>query len=57
VTALNFGREPVDEEVSLSAVSEGELSDGLEGRELGRLQGGRLVVKLAPHQGRSLLIR
>ena len=57
VTALNFGREPVDETVTLSGVRSGPIVDMVAERLEGDLpESGELRVELEPFEGRSLRI-
>jgi trehalose synthase len=57
VTALNFGQGKIEEEVTLSSVSEGKLREELSGKELGELVGGKLGLKLAPLSAQVIVIR
>ncbi len=59
VTALNFGRTPVREAVTIkTAPAGGTVTDLLAGKPPGRLGAGRrLSLTLGPHEGQVLLIR
>ncbi len=58
VTALNFGRRAVNEEVTIDAAPRSAtITDLLEGKPDGRLAGKRLTLALAPLQGRALVLR
>ena len=59
ITALNFGRTPVRETVTIkTAPPAGAVTDLLAEKALGTLgAGGRLPLALGPHEGQVLLIR
>lgn len=57
VTALNFGRRPIDELVTLAGVAPGPITDMLSGTAAGRLgAGGQLQISLGGYAGAALLI-
>jgi trehalose synthase len=57
VTALNFGAAPVDETIVLEGVPAGAVVDMLTDAQEGDLAAdGRLTIRLAGYQGKSLLI-
>lgn len=58
VTALNFGRAPIDESVHIERAPAGaSVLDLIENRLVGNLQGKALAVALGPHQGEAVLLR
>lgn len=57
VTALNFGRTPIDETVTIAAAPDAaNATDLLETRPAEKLAGKRLHLKLAAHEGSALRI-
>ena len=58
VTALNFGRTAVNEAVAIKDARDGARAvDLLADEPAGTIEGKRLVLKLAPLEGRVLLIK
>jgi trehalose synthase len=58
VTALNFGKTPIQESVAIEAVTaDAGVTNLLEEKSAGKLAGKRLALSLAPHQGQVLLIK
>ena len=58
VTALNFGKKPVKESVAIASAPQGSaVTDLLEGKAAGKLDGKRIALDLQPHQGKVLLIK
>ena len=56
VTALNFAASPVDETIALEGVGDGQIMNMLTRVVEGELSAGRLAVRLAGFEGKSLLI-
>ena len=58
VTALNFGKKAVKESVSITSAANGAgVTDLLEGKPAGKVDGKRIAIDLEPHQGKALLIK
>lgn len=58
VTALNFGRNAVDETITLpSAIGTASVTDLVEGTPIGKVTGGKLTLRLEPLQGKALLLK
>ena len=57
ITALNFGATPIEEEISLPALTAGPVVDMLNETVIGDFsESSGLVIKLAPYEGQSLRI-
>jgi trehalose synthase len=58
VTALNFGRTPVDDSIAITAATNGARAiDLVDGKPAGALAAQRLPIKLAPLEGKALLVK
>lgn len=58
VTALNFGKTPVKEDVTIAAATaDAAVTNLLEEKPAGKLAAKRLSVALGPHQGQVLLVK
>lgn len=58
ITALNFGKTKVDESVTIQAATAGaQVTDLLENKPVGKLQGKQITISLAPRQGQALLVK
>ncbi len=58
VTALNFGKTPIQESVAIEgATADAAVTNLLEEKAAGKLAAKRLSLSLAPHQGQVLLLK
>jgi trehalose synthase len=58
ITAMNFGKTPVQEAVAVDAATgDAAVTNLLEDKPAGKLAGKRLTVALGPHQGQVLLVK
>jgi trehalose synthase len=57
LSVLNFGQTPIDEAVKLTSFGSADTAQELlGGRALGKVSGGRLPLKLAPHEAQVILL-